>query len=135
MPFPPERAAKAKRPRAGIPFDKTQVSMLIEREQGNVSRVADALGTSRGSMRQYIDRHEDLKEQLKHTRERQLDELEQSCFNRAIETSDTSLQVFLLKTQGKSRGYDMKEEQNSAKDIAAAAFDFILSKSKEQKTS
>jgi hypothetical protein len=67
---------------------------------------------------------------LKDARERQLDTLEQSCFDRAIETNDTTLQLFLLKTQGKSRGYEQSEAQNTAKDIATAAFDFIVNKSK-----
>jgi hypothetical protein len=33
-----------------------------------------------------------------------------------------------LKTQAKHRGYEQDEAKNSAKDIATAAFDFIISK-------
>ena len=55
-------------------------------------------------------------------------------FDRAIESQDTTLQLFLLKTQGKSRGYDQDEAKNAAKDIATAAFDFIVSKSKQSTT-
>lgn len=122
---------KSKSPRPGMPFDQNVISTLITKHTGNLSRVADAIGSSRGAVRNFVDRHPELQDQLKQARERQLDELEKSCFDRAIETNDTTLQLFLLKTQGKSRGYDQNEAQNTAKDIATAAFDFIVSKSKE----
>lgn len=122
---------KAKRPRPGMPFDKDCVLKLIEQHCGNLSRVADSIGSSRGAIRNFVDRHPDLQDTLRQCRERQLDQLEQSCFDRAIETNDTTLQLFLLKTQGKSRGYDQNEAQNAAKDIATAAFDFIIKKQQE----
>lgn len=122
------RAEKAKAPKPGMPFDKDTIIMLLHREKGNVSRVADAIGSSRGAVRNFIDRHSDVQEIVKQERERQLDELEKSVFDRAIESQDTTLQLFLLKTQGKSRGYDQDEAKNAAKDIATAAFDFIISK-------
>jgi len=121
---------KAKRPKPGMPFDKTVIEELIVKYTGNLSRVADAIGSSRGAVRNFVDRNPDTKQLLSDQRERQIDELEASCFERAIETNDTTLQLFLLKTQGKSRGYDQNEAQNAAKDIATAAFDFIINKSK-----
>jgi hypothetical protein len=121
-------AVQAKRPHAGIALDIKVIEELITSCSGNVSRVADTMGSSRGSVSQVIERHPHLQLALKQSRERQLDQLEQSCFDRAIETNDTTLQLFLLKTQGKSRGYDQNEAQNAAKDIATAAFDFIISK-------
>lgn len=124
------RAEVAKRPKLGIPLDKEVIAELIVTHTGNVSRVADAIGASRGGVRNFIDRHDDLVDLLKQQRERQLDELERSVFDRAIDTNDTTLQLFLLKTQGKSRGYEQSEAQNAAKDIATAAFDFIVNKSK-----
>lgn len=122
---------KAKRPKPGMPFDPKVISELIRKHQGNLSRAADSLGSSRGAIRNFVDRHPELQDELRQARERQLDELEESCFDRAIETNDTTLQLFLLKTQGKHRGYDQNEAQHTAKDIATAAFDFIISKSKE----
>lgn len=124
------RAEKARRPKLGIPLDKKVIEQLIVTHTGNVSRVADAIGASRGGVRNFIDGHPDLVDLLKQQRERQLDELERSVFDRAIDTNDTTLQLFLLKTQGKSRGYEQSEAQNAAKDIATAAFDFIVNKSK-----
>ena|SRR3982751_5608485 len=122
------RGDKAKQPRPGIPLDKNTMLTLIEQEHGNLSRVADIMGTTRGCVRRRCDADKDLQEALRDARERQLDTLEQSCFDRAMESNDTTLQLFLLKTQGKSRGYDQDEAKNAAKDIATAAFDFIISK-------
>lgn len=134
-----KRGEKAKQPMAGIPLTKTvseeTVRSLLVQEHGNLSRCADIIGTCRGTLRRMVDNNPILQETLKQCRERQLDQLEQSCFDRAIETNDTTLQLFLLKTQGKSRGYDQDEAKNAAKDIATAAFDFIVNKTKQDKTS
>jgi hypothetical protein len=121
---------KAKRPHAGIPLNKNMLLELIEKHHGNLSRAADAIGTTRGAIRHRCDNDEDLKQALVDARERVIDELERSCWQDAIETRDTALRCFLLKTQAKHRGYDQSEAQNAAKDIATAAFDFIVNKSK-----
>ncbi len=120
----------AKRPHPGCPLDKQVIADLIHKCQGNLSRVADTIGSTRGAVRNVVNREPELQELLKQARERQLDALEASVFDRAIESNDTTLQLFLLKTQGKSRGYEQSEAQNAAKDIATAAFDFIVNKSK-----
>lgn len=125
------RADIAKRPHAGVALDKKVIAELIVKHTGNVSRVADSMGSCRGSISRVIENNPELAKLLKQQRERQLDELEQSVFDRAIESNDTTLQLFLLKTQGKVRGYDQNEAQNAAKDIATAAFDFIVSKTKD----
>jgi len=126
---------KARQPKPGIALTKTitpeTAKQLLIQEHGNISRCADIIGTCRGTFRRYVDNNPELVEVLRQCRERQLDQLEQSCFDRAIETNDTTLQLFLLKTQGKSRGYDQSEAQNAAKDIATAAFDFIIKKQAE----
>lgn len=124
------KGEKAKQPHSGIKLDKATMLSLITKEHGNLSRVADIMGTTRFTIRDRCDKDPELLQCLKDSRERQLDLLEQSCFDRAIETNDTTLQLFLLKTQGKSRGYDQSENTNTAKDIASAAFAFILDKSK-----
>lgn len=124
------RGETAKHPRPGIPLDKKTMLELIAKEHGNLSRVADIMGTTRYTLRDRCDKDPELLQALKDARERQLDQLEKSCFDRAIETNDTTLQLFLLKTQGKTRGYEQSEAQNTAKDIATAAFDFIVNKSK-----
>lgn len=121
---------KAKRPLPGIPLNKDEVMKLVVENNGNLSRVADRLGSTRGTVRNLIDKHEDLKQVLKDCRERQIDELEESVFDRAVDSNDTTLQLFVLKTQGKHRGWEQSESKDVAKDIASAAFDYILNKSK-----
>jgi hypothetical protein len=88
------------------------------------------MGSCRGSVRNVVDKDEELKQVLKDCRERQIDDLEESVFQRAKDSNDTTLQLFVLKTQGKHRGWEQSEAQNAAKDIATAAFDFIINKSK-----
>lgn len=135
MPYPSVKKGtkigeKAKRPLPGIPLCTKTIGDLVLLHRGNLSKVADAMGTSRTSVRNVIDRHPDLQQTLKETRERWIDSIEQSVLSRADESNDTALQCFVLKTQGKHRGWEQSEAQNTAKDIATAAFDFILNKSK-----
>ena len=97
---------------------------------GNLSRVADAIGSNRYVIRRRCDADPELKQALENARERQIDELEENVWDRAKNSNDTTLQLFLLKTQAKHRGYEQDEAKNAAKDIATAAFDFIVNKSK-----
>lgn len=120
----------AKQPRPGIPLDKKMVLKLILEEHGNLSRVADRCGAARHTIRRLCDNDEELGKALEDSRERRIDDLERSCWDDAIETRDTALRCFLLKTQARHRGYDQDEAKNTAKDIATAAFDFIVNKTK-----
>lgn len=123
-----------KQPRPGVPLDKNKLLELIAATHGNLSRVADAMGTNRYCVRRRVDSDQELKSALEDARERIIDELEESVWDRANNSNDTTLQLFLLKTQAKHRGYDQDEAKNAAKDIATAAFDFIVSKSKQSTT-
>lgn len=126
-------AENAKRPRPGVPFVKPEVIKLIENHAGNLSKVADALGTSRSAIRNFVSNNEDVKECLSECRERWIDDIEESVLSRANESNDTALQCFVLKTQGRHRGWEQEDNKNAAKDIATAAFQFIVSKSNESK--
>ncbi len=125
---------KSKRPHAGIPLDKKIIAELVVKYTGNLSRVADAMGSSRGCVRRVIDNDEELRQLLTDCRERWIDDIEESVLARAHESHDTALQCFVLKTQARHRGWDQDESKNTAKDIATAAFDFIVSKSKTTNT-
>lgn len=127
-----QRGEVAKQPHPGVPLDKEMMLKLIREEGGNLSRVADRMGSNRYVIRRRCDGDEDLKQALEDARERRIDDLEKSCWDDAIESRDTALRCFLLKTQAKHRGYDQDEAKNAAKDIATAAFDFIINKSKEK---
>ena len=121
---------KAKRPKPGIPLSKESILKLITKHKGNLSRVADALGTTRVSVRNRINSDKEMQDALSEARERWIDDIEESVLSRANETNDTALQCFVLKTQGRHRGWDQDDNKNAAKDIATAAFDFIINKSK-----
>lgn len=134
-PFPtpnkkPKPGEKAKRPKPGIPLNKETILELILAHKGNLSRVADTLGTTRVSVRNRIKADQELQDALDEARDRWLDAIEESVYSRADESNDTALQCFVLKTQGRNRGWEQDEVKNCAKDIATAAFDFILNKSK-----
>lgn len=125
------RGVVAKQPHPGVPLDKETMLKLIKEEGGNLSRVADRMGSNRYVIRRRCDNDQDLQQALEDARERRIDDLEKSCWDDAIESRDTALRCFLLKTQAKHRGYDQDEAKNAAKDIATAAFDFIISKQKQ----
>lgn len=129
-----KRGEISKQPRPGVPLDKNMLLELIAKHGGNLSRVADAMGSNRYVVRRRIDADKELGEALEIARERQIDELEESVWDRAKKSNDTALQLFLLKTQAKHRGYDQDEAKNAAKDIATAAFDFIISKQSNPKS-
>jgi hypothetical protein len=119
---------KAKQPRPGIPLDKDTMLTLIKEHNGNLSRVADCMGTTRSCLRHRCDNDAELAEALKDARERWLDDIELSVLSRAADSTDTALQCFVLKTQARHRGWDQDESKNAAKDIATAAFQFIVEK-------
>lgn len=122
----------SKRPHPGIPIKKSVILELIKKYHGNLSRIADAIGTNRHTLKDRCNQDKDLDLALQNARERYIDELEGSVWERALESKDTTLQLFLLKTQGRNRGYDQDEAKNAAKDIATAAFDFIIKKKEEE---
>lgn len=107
---------------------------LIPKYDGNLSKIADIMGTTRYTLRDRCDKDPELMRALEEARERKLDRLEAAVYERAEEGNDTTLQIFLLKTQGKHRGFDQSESQHTAKDIATAAFDYIINKDKTSKT-
>ncbi len=121
---------KAKQPHAGVPLDIETIRSLLIKCNGNLSRVADAMGSTRQSIKRVIDKDTSLTDLLADCRERRIDLLEDSCWQDAVEGRDTGLRCFLLKTQARHRGYDQDDNKNMAKDIATAAFDFIINKSK-----
>ncbi len=119
-----------RQPRPGIPVNKNEIARLIPKLNGNLSRIAESLGTTRGCIRRIVEKDEELKQALHDSRERVLDELEDVVWQDAIEHKDPAMRCFLLKTRGKHRGYDQDDNKNMAKDIASAAFDYIVNKSK-----
>lgn len=122
---------KAKPPlQHGRKIDRETILTLIKKYDGNVSKVGDALGTTRHTIRERCDADAELGKALKDARERLIDDVEQSVLSRAREGKDTALQAFVLKTQGRHRGWDQDDGVRMARDIASEAFAFITNQSK-----
>ena len=121
---------KAKHPRPGVPFIKDQVLPLITQCNGNLSKIADSIGGTRYSLRRFIDADPELKQLLEDTRERRIDLLEDSVWEDAVNFKDAAMRCFLLKTQARHRGYDQDDTKKIAQDLASAAFEFVVNRSK-----
>lgn len=121
---------KARDPHPGVPLKKEKILELILKYNGILARVADALGTTRGTVRRRCKEDPELAQALEDARERLIDDVEESVFQRAAESNDTALQCFVLKTQGRHRGWEQDMSNNATRDVAQAAFDFIINKSK-----
>ncbi len=124
----------AKNPIPGIALEKQipieKIEELIIKHKGNLSRVAEAVGSTRHCLRNVCDRNPSLKQALDDARERWIDNIEESVLSRAEDSNDTALQCFVLKTQAKHRGWEQDDNKNVARDLASEAFAFVLNKSK-----
>jgi hypothetical protein len=122
---------KAKRPKPGIPLEnqRDEIIRLLKHYHGNLSRTADRIGTTRTGLRNYLNRDPELQALLAECRERFIDTLEECSWHRAA-AGDTVMSLFLLKTIGKDRGYDQDSNRSQAQEIAKAAFEFVINKSK-----
>ncbi len=116
---------KSKQPRPGVPLDKQEIERLLRHYHGNLSRTADKLGTTRYALRRLIDNDPHLQQVLQETRERFIDELEETSWHKALQ-GDTVMSLFLLKTIGKERGYEQDSNKDRGHAIATAAFDYIM---------
>lgn len=125
-----KKGEPAKRPRPGVKLQKAQVEPLLIKYEGNISATADALGCNRSTVARLINDDPELQEVVRQCNERLIEEVEMAVWDRAKTGTDTALQCFVLKTKGRHKGWDQSEAQNTAKDIATAAFAFILDKSK-----
>ncbi len=124
----------AKRPIPGIALEKQipieKIEELIIKHKGNLSRVAESVGSTRHCLRDVCNRNPSLKKALDDARERWIDNIEESVLSRAEDSNDTALQCFVLKTQGRHRGWEQEDTKNVARDMVNEAFSFILNKSK-----
>ncbi len=124
-------ADKAKIDRRGVTFtqkDKDVIHKLLKDYGGNLARVADRMGTCRGVIHRIIEKDEVLKERLQQCRERLLDHLEETAHDKAI-GGDSTLLMFLLKTQGRKRGYEQDSDKH-IQSVTQAAFEFVLNRTK-----
>jgi hypothetical protein len=92
-----------------IPIE--ELGTLIEKNKGNVAVIARRFGVSRGTILNRINESSDLQKALADARESMLDNAESVLYKKVLEGSTPEL-LFFLKTQGKSRGYIERVEQD-----------------------
>ncbi len=130
MAYPKARlAVPARNPQPGVEIDKTLIIKYLHQFNGNISRVADKIGCNRCSIQRWVNKDKDVAQALSESRERINDALEDVAAEKAL-AGDGYMTTFLLKTRCRSRGYSFDESNNNVKDMATAAFEFVVNRSK-----
>jgi hypothetical protein len=88
---------------------KNKVKDLLKQAQGNYAAVARAYGVSRQAVQKYVSNDAELSEVAQEARETMLDNAESKLYSEAM-NGNTAALIFLLKTQGKRRGYIERAE-------------------------
>lgn len=97
-------------------LSKKKVSEAIKIYRGNLSRVADACGVTRGHIYNFINgKAPELWDEIKEARETIVDDLEQKGFDVAMRGHAGMIQ-FLLQALGKERGYVKRVENQQVGD-------------------
>lgn len=94
-----------------IPIEALERALYDKR--GNVSAVARSFEISRNAVYKRINKSVKLQNALKESRETMLDNAETELYDQALSGNTTAL-IFLLKTQGKGRGYVERSEVTGA---------------------
>lgn len=99
------------------------VEPLIEDCRGNVAVIARRLGVSRSTVQLRIEESSTLQARLRDARETKIDDAEDTLFRKAQE-GDTACLIFLLKTQGRRRGYSERHEVEHSGKIDVGQLDY-----------
>ena len=81
--------------------------------RGNVSAVCSAIGISRTTFYEWKTNDPGFSQDVDDVKEYAIDEVENKMFDR-IDSGDTTMIIFYLKTQGKKRGYVERIENTGA---------------------
>ncbi len=129
MPYPQNPiGTKARKPSNGVKVPTELLVEALRKTKGNIGRAADKVGICRQTFHTRLNQEPELKAYLDTFRERFLDDLEDVFQNKALD-GDTTSGMFLLKTIGKRRGYDMNVDIIT-ESATRAALDFVFNKSK-----
>lgn len=90
---------------------KAKLMRAIDGSRGVLSQIARRLGVSRTAVQSYLKKWPDAQIALEDERDKLIDVAEVKLFDMAINKDSEKSLHFLLKTQGKSRGYVEKHEQ------------------------
>jgi len=91
---------------------KNDVSNSIAKYKGNISAIARAHGKTRTWIYEFI-RDRGLWPMVEEARESMTDNVESALYKQAL-SGNTTAMIFYLKTQGKSRGYVEKTQQENS---------------------
>ena len=92
-----------------------KVAAALVTFRGNLSAVARECGVQRASVQEFIGKNDRLKSILHDAREGVLDDAESALYSSVINREAWAV-CFLLKTQGKQRGYVERTETRSVSD-------------------
>ncbi len=85
------------------------IEKQIRQKRGNISAVAKTFGVSRTAIYKRIESSETLKKAITEARDTMLDNVERTLYDQAVDGNMTAV-IFMLKTQGKKRGYVERQE-------------------------
>lgn len=85
------------------------IEPLVAKYKGNIAAIARHFGVSRGTIYNRMAESPTLATAIEDERETMLDNAESALYKQAMEGNTTAL-IFLLKTQGKQRGYTERVE-------------------------
>lgn len=86
----------------------TFIKTLIE-SFGNISKACAAVGISRRTYYNWVEKDKEFKEEVENISEFVIDEVENHLFDQ-IKEGSTAATIFYLKTKGKRRGYIESQE-------------------------
>ena len=102
---PDPRTELAKRQGAsGISWAEEEVIAAIRKYNGNLTATAQALGATRRTLLRYRQAHPEVEAVCQEVWESKIDNVESVLYNRAIHGESWAV-TFMLKTQGRGRGY------------------------------
>ncbi len=88
--------------------DKRRVLVGLSQAHGIVSQAADNLGIGRSTIYRYME-DEDFKKEVETIRDEMVDHVEHKLVT-LIDKGDTAATIFFMKTRGRARGYQERQE-------------------------
>lgn len=98
---------------------------------GNLAAVGRALGVTRQAVSAFVIKHPSLVKVAEECRETFVDNVESALYREALNGNVTA-QIFILKTQGKGRGYVERQELEHSGEITAKVVRIPIKQSKEE---
>ena len=92
-----------------LSYSEEEISAVLRQQRGLIALAARKLGQTRGSVYARIKKSPVLQEVVREAREEMLDEVESKLFER-VEAGEMAAICFVLKCQGKARGWIERPE-------------------------